>query len=217
MSSTDARPSAPHPPRHSRVWLDPATWRSHLRGAHEEVEVVAAWVERGRALVARRHDGSGDCCLGLALPLAHGRRRIAVAVDRAAVARVAPPLALAEVVDGSPPEWRDALGRLAAIGAFRVYGSFAWQALSGERYVTPASDIDLLFDAVEATQVAGIVASLQRWECETGRRADGEARFANGDAVAWRELATTTGRVLVKRDDGVALRPSSRFASSPFA
>jgi phosphoribosyl-dephospho-CoA transferase len=207
--------------RHARVWLDATTWQRHLRGSIDEEPwaLVADWIERGNALVARRRDAQApadDCFLAIALPLRAGRARIAVVVGRDAVVRVDRPLRLDEVAAHAPDSRRAALDALersgVAIGVvFRVYGSFAWQAICGEPCVTSRSDLDLLWDARDATQVAQVIDLLARWELDHGLRADGEARFPNGDAVAWRELGAATARVLVKREDGVAL------ATSPLA
>lgn len=209
------------PSRHDRVWLDHATWRDGLRSGLDEARMadVDDWVRRDRALVTRRTDADIDadadaaaCCLGIALPLASGRRRIALVVDRAAVIRVDAPLALDEVVDAAPLDRRDALHDLQRRAAevetpLRVYGSFAWQAISGEVCVTSTSDLDLLWDARDGDQVARTIRALLTWERGSGLRADGEVRFADGDAVAWRELTTGASRVLVKNDQGVALKP----------
>ena len=212
------------PSRHDRVWLDPATWHEALRSGLDDAHAaeVDAWVRRGRALVTRRRDADVQAdvpadvdadavCLGIALPLASGRRRIALVVDRAAVIRVDAPLGLDEVIDVAPLPWRDALHDLHRRAVevetpLRIYGSFAWQAISGEACVTATSDIDLLWDARDNDQVARMIHTLLAWEGDSGLRADGEVRFADGDATAWRELTTGASRVLVKNDAGVALK-----------
>jgi phosphoribosyl-dephospho-CoA transferase len=211
MRSTDTR-------RHDRVWLAAATWRSHLVGELDDQRsaLLDDWIARGRALVARRREPSATadaCFLAVALPLSAGRTRIALTVDRKAVARVAAPLRLDEVIDRAPNDRRAALAALhersAAIDTrLHVYGSYAWQTIAGEPCVTPSSDLDLLWDARDAAHVERMLALLSAWEIEHGLRADGEARFADGAAVAWRELYAQTSRVLVKRDDAVALESS---------
>jgi phosphoribosyl-dephospho-CoA transferase len=205
------------PTRHDRVWLHPSSWRAGLRAELDAgtVEQVDRWIRRGRAAVARRRDphcGDDDRCLGIALPIAHGRRRIALVVDRQTVVRVEPPLTLDAVIDAAPFRCRAALADLSR-GArdtgttLSVYGSFAWQAISVEACVTAHSDLDLLWDAATPADADRVIALLLDWESASGIRADGEVRLPNGDAVAWRELASDASRVLVKRDDGVALRP----------
>ena len=113
----------------------------------------------------------------------------------------------------------DPLFRLAALARAiavdpGVYGSFAWQALTGERYLAPGSDIDLLWRPRDTAQLDSLIAALIEWEQETGRRADGEVLLANGDAVCWRELASGSARVLVKSDAAVALRERADFLAA---
>ena len=85
----------------------------------------------------------------------------------------------------------------------RVFGSLAWQALSGHNYMTEKSDIDLLWHPLSHMQLQQGIALLTRWELATGLRADGEVLFGGSSAVSWREWATLKSgddrRVLVKR------------------
>lgn len=181
-----------------------------------------AWVAAGRALVARRRDdGTSDACLALALPLAAGRARIGCVVDGRAIASIAPPLTLTETIGSAPLAWRAALADLQDAAdridtTFHVYGSHAWQAITGEPCVRPDSDIDLAWTAASLDRVAGVLAMLAAWEARHALRADGELLLANGDAVAWRELTRPVDRVLVKYQDGVSLQswPAHWHASS---
>lgn len=129
------------------------------------------------------------------------------------------PLSLREVIESCPRDWQDALRHLIVVTrAIRlepcVYGSFAWQALTGKRYLAPGSDIDLLWRPRDAAQLDKLIATLIRWEQVTGRRADGEVLLSNGDAVCWRELASESSRILVKSDASVALRERSDFLAA---
>jgi phosphoribosyl-dephospho-CoA transferase len=213
-------PSDGRPRRHARVWLDRAAWRSALRGTLDasSLDAVAGWIAAGRAFVVRRRDAdAGDaCCLGVALPLAAHRRRIGLTIDPRAIARVAPPLTLAEASDAAPADWHaplaDLRARASRIGiAFHVYGSLAWQAISGEPCLLQTSDLDLLWTARDADEVHRVIAMLAAWEAVSGVRADGELLLANGDGIAWRELRRPADRVLVKHCDGVSLQPSPAY------
>jgi phosphoribosyl-dephospho-CoA transferase len=97
---------------------------------------------------------------------------------------------------------------LHALGAVpRVYGGYGWQVLSGEAYVHPGSDLDLLIEVADIGAARAALPLLQqaRLPC----RLDGEFVFPDGDAVAWRELASaargTADRVLVKSRSGARL------------
>jgi phosphoribosyl-dephospho-CoA transferase len=175
-------------------------------------EQVAAWLAADRPLVvARQPCGdvlSDTIAVGLALPPAQGKRRIALAVTSNAISRYTQPLLLADVIAHAPAGWRPALAELDVAASeieleLRVFGSLAWQALSGLPYVTPQSDIDLLWHPLSNSQLQQGIALLARWEQSSGLRADGEVLFGGSSAVSWREWATLKSgddqRVLVKR------------------
>ena len=173
---------------------------------------VAAWLAADRPLVvARQPCGtvlSDTISVGLALPPVQGKRRIALIVAAHGIARYTPPLLLAEAIAHAPAAWQPALAELDAVAIhndieFRVFGSLAWQALSGLQYLTPQSDIDLLWHPLSHMQLQQGIALLARWEQASGLRADGEVLFGGSSAVSWREWAALKSgddqRVLVKR------------------
>jgi phosphoribosyl-dephospho-CoA transferase len=214
----DARHRAP--PRHWRVWLVPA-WRAALRvaPAPDLLAQVEAWLARGLPLVAARRDPCAPdaIALGLALP---GKRRVALLVAPPAVARVAPPLALAEAIPSAPAAWRDALAALdaearAAGVPLSVYGSLAWQRLSGAPYVGPASDVDLLAPALDPAQRDAALAVLGRHAADRAPALDGELLLPGGRAVAWREARSGAARLLVKSANAVALEPAAAVLGPP--
>lgn len=205
--------------RHDRVYLRPgaavvfpgaATLSPAIRVA------VAAWIAAGRPLVAARQpECGGQRLLGLSLPLALERQRVAVLVDPAEVAEVRPPLALAACLGGQPAAVGEVLATLE--GALRqagirlgVYGSLAWEALSGEAYRHPGSDIDVICEIADRAQLETALAVLAEAAAGLPCRLDGELRLPGGDAVAWRELAAAYGdrqrSVLVKGERRVALK-----------
>lgn len=205
------------PLRHARVWLDPVKWRSAVVGplADEDVDALTAWIAEGRAVVTRRREPGADAQrvdLGVALPPAPDKRRIPLSVHRGAILRSAPPSTLDDVIDRAPSEWRAALRDLADRGSridarFHVYGSLAWQAISGESYVFATSDVDLLWTADGIEQLNRVLGLLSSWESDSGLRPDGELLLPDGDGIAWRELAGAPDRVLVKHRDRVSLAP----------
>jgi phosphoribosyl-dephospho-CoA transferase len=90
--------------------------------------------------------------------------------------------------------------------ALRSYGSLALQAITGARYLTASSDIDLLFCPVTTSQLEAGIALLSSHQASLPL--DGEVMFPGGDAVAWREWRDARARgarVLVKRIDAVRL------------
>jgi phosphoribosyl-dephospho-CoA transferase len=210
------------PPRHSLVWLTPAGWRIAQRRDPAQAEHFSVWERAGWPLVARRRDADAaadDVCVGLPLPphATLGKRRIALRLPGEAVERVDAALALDAIRASAPASWSAPLTQLideaedAGI-ALRVYGSAAWQALTGLDYVSETSDIDLLFAPSSRAALRHGVALLARHA--RALPLDGEILFPSGRAVSWKEwLLVDTGaagmRVMVKHGAGVALEPAS--------
>ncbi len=201
--------------RHDLVWLDEARWRDALQAPLRESAVAAlsAWFARGRPAVVRRREsaGGGALHLGVALPPTYTDRKVPLVLDAGAVKRTSPPLSLDAVIHSAPPSWRPPLVQLAteanAIGIdLRVYGSLAWQHLSGEQYLTASSDVDLLWRAHDRATLEHMLGYLANWQRAGGIPADGEVLFPQGMAVAWKELAQRPRQLLVKRSDRVELR-----------
>lgn len=199
--------------RHDLVWLSDAGWDAAgaTKGA---CDAVAQWQRNGYPAVVRRAEPDTDdsvVCAGIALPPdAQGmKKRIPLRIAAAHIRKRSAPLALHEAIPALPARWQPALAQLAAQGiGFRVYGSAAWQALTGMAYVSAASDIDLLFQPQTRAELdAGLL--LLAAHART-LPLDGEVVFPGGAAVAWKEWMTAIAapgkpRVLVKDQRHVRL------------
>lgn len=215
----------PFPARHDLVWPREA-WRRSVRGpvAPRDLGALEEWFARGRPAVAcRRTAPCGDAiALGIALPARceeGEKRRVALLLDPAAVARVGPPVALRDAVGSAPAAWRERLLSLDRAGRaggvlLRVYGSLAWQHLSGVAYVTARSDVDLLAKPGTAVELRWVLELLRAREADAAPRLDGEVVLAGGRAVAWRELVAGGARILVKSGAAVALEPRGTVLGS---
>jgi phosphoribosyl-dephospho-CoA transferase len=189
------------------VWLSAhAGWQADI-AAHEPR--LADWFAQGLpAIVARRAADDADprLRLGVPLPPAEGKLRLALRVPARDVLRTAPPPTLQAVLEGDlAPDWQRPLQALQDIAAARVFGAFAWQFLSGLHYVHARSDVDLLWRIDATAQADALAARLQAWEAEHDRRVDGELCLGGDAAVNWREYAGRSREVLVKRPEGAAL------------
>ncbi|EMR4107861.1 TPA: malonate decarboxylase holo-[acyl-carrier-protein] synthase [Stenotrophomonas maltophilia] len=204
-------------PCHTLVWLSAhAGWQADI-AAHESR--LVDWFAQGRpAIVARRTADDADprLRLGVPLPPAEGKLRLALRVPARDVLRTTPPPALQTVLKGDiPQDWRRPLEVLQNIAEARVFGAFAWQHLTGLRYVHARSDVDLLWPIDTTAQADALAARLQAWEAEHDRRVDGELCLGRDAAVNWREYAGRSREVLVKRLDGAALElRDALFASA---
>ena len=151
-------------------------------------------------MVARGQPGdeAGTLRLGLALP---DKTRIGLNIATDAVASVRQPPCLADTFAAAPASWVETLAKVQAIAerhdvAVAVYGSLAWQALTGLAYVRPGSDVDLLLTSGRWTDLERVTVALAA--LSGAPRLDGEAILPGGAAVAWRELARAPVRLLVK-------------------
>lgn len=204
--------------RHDLVYLHPAAAFATPCAAAGDPHWQAArdWIAAGRPLVAARQPAGGELLLGLSLPLALQRKRLSVNVAPSAVAEVRPPIALDQCCPRLPVAQADVLRRLdagaSACGVrLGVFGSLAWESVSGESYRHAESDIDLICDIATLGQFDALLLLLQRAAAELPCRLDGELRFPGGYAVAWQEIAKqrrdASAQVLVKGEQDVALRP----------
>lgn len=223
--SPQARAGVERFARHTFVWLrSDGALLQPARGSDESV-VMHAWAQARRPFIVRRPDapsssgtgGADTVSLGLPLPPAMGKRRIAFNTATESIVRSTAPPTLAHVRPHAPYEWRKDLALLARMAQakdldLRVFGSLAWQALTGLPYVTAYSDADLFVCLRDRVMLRHAIEILAGWERQTARRADAELWFPGERAVAWREwrdLSSDAGRVLVKTRSSVVLLRAS--------
>ncbi|RQS67319.1 malonate decarboxylase holo-[acyl-carrier-protein] synthase [Burkholderia sp. Bp8963] len=214
--------------RHTLVTLTPAGWAAlFARDAVLAADAhVRRWAECGWPLIVRRAlpGESGESAesgvfrvpLGIPLPPSAGKRRVAVSVDADALASAGAPPAFAAVLDAAPAAWRQPLRELDALGtrcgvAGRVFGSLAWQALTGERYLTDSSDLDIVFPLPDPVHTRTLLDGLAAIDARAPMRVDGELLRDDGAGANWRELHAQLPEVAVKTAGGVVLSPPAAF------
>ena len=153
--------------------------------------------------------------LAVRLPPTQCNARITPAFPLSAVTRIQPPLSLHTCIDRLSESAQNTLKDLdqasTTLGvSLKTYGSLAWEILSGEPYRHASSDLDLLAEIEDFTQLPGILQALENAASHLSFRLDGEVRFHETHAVAWRELAQRlerpTSTVLVKTNRTVFLQ-----------
>ena len=210
--------------RHDWVYLRPGTHPEFAAADDAATAFARDWVEQGGPLVAaRQSEPGGKLALGLALPVEHATRRLACAVDHADVLRFRNPLTVDEAAHVLPARDAAALRRFASAVAGHalqvgVYGSTAWEAMSGLRHRHEGSDVDVVCDVASSAGLSACLAAFGDGTRDFRARLDGEIRFAGGRAVAWRELAEacagTASFVLAKGERDVALLSLHRVLAS---
>jgi phosphoribosyl-dephospho-CoA transferase len=191
-------------------------------------DMVDMWRKSDWPAIVRRADADlmpDQLSVGIAMPpspIDGSKMRIGFRVAHSEVRKVLPPIHIMEVIDAAPEPWRpllSALEREATVQglALRVYGSLALQALTRQRYLTAASDIDVLLRPVTRAQLQRGLKLLNFYA--TSLPLDGEIVFPQGQAVAWKELsaalrAASGTRVLVKEMHGVYLETTSALIAT---
>ena len=212
--------------RHDLVWLTSRGWERVRQAAPAEaLDALDLWRDGGWPAVVRRAEtdlAAGEVAIGFALPPRRagepkggkgGKLRVGCRVDLSDIGRRTRALPLVAALDAVPAEWQEGLAALereaAQAGiALAVYGSVALEALTGQRYLTPKSDIDLLLRPLSRAQLMAGLALLARHASMLPL--DGEVVFADGRAVAWKELraafeSAPGTRVLAKGLERIAL------------
>jgi phosphoribosyl-dephospho-CoA transferase len=190
------------------------------RGDLATDSLLARWPKMRWPTIRRRalpNEVSG-LALGLPLPPSAGKKRISLLVDIDHVASVARPPLLRQARAYAPRNWWPTLDRLDALALrhaveARVFGSLAWQSLTGLDYVTDRSDLDVLFEFQGETDIDRFVADVAAIETGAPMRLDGELMGADGAAVNWREFHGGASELLVKRIESVVMLGRHQFMS----
>lgn len=208
--------------RHDQAWLAPAFDPQPCVCDARLADAAQAWIAAGRPfVVAGQQDiEPSRVRLGLTLPGVAARRRVGLVVPRSAIVRAERALVLRDAIDSAPSGWRSLMRAIDGLCTEcritpRVFGSLAAQLASGETYLKPSSDLDLLFECTGAGDPDALLAGLRALEGCTPR-VDGEVLMECGWAVAWRELdralaGGATTRVLARSAREVRLLPLSQL------
>jgi phosphoribosyl-dephospho-CoA transferase len=176
------------------------------------------WQAAGRPFVVSRRRSEEDA-VALGFCVADDRypevrpRRVAARTDPRHVVDVARPPRLDEIARCAAALAHAAsFSRLASAAEragldIRVYGSWMWQALTGERHVRAESDLDVLIDVADADEAERVAAFLEREEASLAFKLDGELSFAGLGEVHWREYRQGKAEVLLKSVDALRLMP----------
>ena len=204
--------------RHTLVWL------SQAPGAEtsDDRARAAIWHKADRPFVVtrRRADGNdiglGFCTTNPNHPELRPRR-VAALTDPAHIVRHERPPRLEEIaLCPAATAQAHTFSRLISAAAdagldIRVYGSWMWQALTGERHVHEASDLDVVIDVAGLDAAGRAAAFLAREEQELAFRIDGELSFPGLGEVQWREFLQDRNEVLLKSVDTLKLVPRTQL------
>ena len=201
--------------RHELLRVAPAAWSQMLTSRPDlaGVPYLTNWVDHGWPVIVRRRARSERADLvpiGVPLPPSAGKQRIGLLISPEVVLERSLPPSLWSVRQAAGASWQRAIHDLVMLGARHavtptVIGSLFWQHRTGLTYLSPQSDLDVLWRAYSGCSMRSLLAGIEAIERAEGVRIDGEVIFSDGRAVNWRELhlALATGgtEVLIKSGD----------------
>lgn len=211
---------APCLARHDLLWMAPAAWEAVLDRPSSQADrpLLEKWATKAWPVIVRRRfpdERTDRIPVGIALPPAHGKRRIALSISPAHVMDRKAGLSLRSAMPAAPSTWQAILAKVFCVAQAcaidpNVFGSLLWQSLTRLDYLTSSSDLDLLWPLPSAKHLRPLLTGLTGLTSSTPR-IDGEILFSHGIAVNWRELHQALGhtdQVLGKSVEGVTLIPT---------
>jgi triphosphoribosyl-dephospho-CoA synthase len=198
--------------RHDLLFLDGLDLSDHPDRA-----VIAKWIGSGRPVIVRRpglaFGGEGVHC-GIPLPPEHGKKRIAFIVPKNFIKRRDKLPGLEKCLQHLPPPQQ--LQMAGFLNACRennfnpeVFGSLAWQHLTGLNYLHENSDIDLRFRIKNSIELEQLAAVLRLFSQPCGKLCDIELELWNGMAFSWREFINDSPQIMIKTVNDVFLLKKS--------
>jgi phosphoribosyl-dephospho-CoA transferase len=218
--SSQLRRSSENPRRHDLVFVRPAAWRSFLETRDDLAKdpLVAAWVDQGWPLIARRYapNENNGVPLGLPLPPAARKQRIGLLMDSADMVSTTRPPLLSAALRVAPAAWVPTLRKLGNVTTrygveARVFGSLAWCLLTGLNYLSANSDLDFTLSLPRPGAFARLITELAAIDSTAPMRLDGEIVRDDGAGVQWRELHSGAREVLAKTVGKPTLLNSAEF------
>jgi phosphoribosyl-dephospho-CoA transferase len=203
--------------RHDLLHVVPRAWAAAL-AAHSlgEVALLAEWADHCWPVIVRRRlesEGPDVVPIGVSLPPAAGKSRIALNIPKGAVLARLVPTSLQTVAGNAARAWQPTIAALVALGERHgiepaAFGSLLWEHHTGLTYLAPTSDLDVIWSAAGCRDIAGLLAGIAQIDRTAPMHIDGEIIFSQGAAANWRELHKALGedgraKILIKTMDGV--------------
>lgn len=204
--------------RHALVRLSQAP----ETGNDTDRALAERWQAAGRPfIVGRRGADPGAIALGFcAVDERYPQlrpRRVAARTSPQHVVDIARPPLLEEIARcPAARKHAESFAHLAGAAAqaridIRVYGSWMWQALTGEGHVHDSSDLDVLVDVADAGEAERVAMFLEQQEGVLAFKLDGELSFPGLGEVQWREYRQAGTDVLLKSVDALRLVPRAEL------
>ena len=169
--------------RHDLAYIADVAWVQPCADSLPDVAAAKffALLDRGLPLTVTRQPSRDDEHIYLAMNvLTHqGKYRVACHTPMTNITDINPPLPVTQALGlfdaWSAQQLGELANRMQACGCtVRIYGSYAYQLLTGECYITPLSDVDLLFVLSEWRQLPTVMTQIAAFKTVFAQRIDGE-------------------------------------------
>ena len=201
----------PRFPRHQMVWVEPSAWEAVLQehGALDADPLIRNWAANGWPLVVRSRTCEEQAQLlpaGIPVPPAHGKKRYAFRIDADLVIRAEEPPLVALAATVAPRSWRSSISAVAELNAgTRCFGSLCWEYLTGLSYLTPESDLDLLWQVASEPEADQLGRGIAQIDGRSPTRIDGEFITPAAAGIQWREWHSAAPTLMAKTPVGPRL------------
>ncbi len=191
--------------RHDLLLLDPGVRDFEAAGDGDRA-AIAEWAAAGRPVIVRRPGlarGGESVHCGIPLPPGRGKRRLGFTVPLGSIKRRFGLPGLRECMPhlaGSPRACAEELLESCRGQGLdpEVFGSLAWERLTGLSYLRATSDIDLRFRAKDNPGLEKIAAVLRNFRPPCLSLFDAEVELWNGRSFSWREFSDDSGEIMFK-------------------
>jgi phosphoribosyl-dephospho-CoA transferase len=202
--------------RHDLLDVAPAAWRQEIARQPEAAAraLLGDWAALGRPVMVRRYqpgDAADRVPVAVSLPREFGQPGFKTQIRRQQLLARRAPVALAACVDMAPTHWRSTLEALLVVARRMqvmplVFGSLMWERVTGLRYLSDESDLDLLWHVQHFEQALLLSRAIAQCAAVSPMRVDGEFLLPDGAGVHWREWLDGADEVVVKTMLGVESR-----------
>ena len=133
-----------------------------------------------------------------------GKHRIPLEIPRRAIRSVFPPPTLEECLPPGPllAAFQPVL-QICGTENLRMFGSYAWEFLTGLEYVSPASDLDALLSIDSISEWRNALGVLESWNPPENTRVDLEIVLHGDVSFLWKEYSGDSNRLLFKNNTTV--------------
>lgn len=196
--------------RHSLVWPTALGWIKIKESTTDNLKnIIDQWSSSNWPVVVRRQEFSNlDNEISVGIAVSENKIRIPFTLKISDIQENRTHLELDEVIKASPNAWKNHLIEMSKYAKLYnikigVYGSLAWQAITGEPYLNENSDIDLYFSPQNHFELKKILFLIKSYQHLLPL--DGEIQFPTNKAVSFKEFNQASDWVLIKQQNDVSL------------